>query len=102
MARVTWSDTALSQVQVILVKIQSGDPPTADKWAAKIMSAPDVLTDHPLFGSMVEEFALDHLRELLGGSFRIIYIIRGEDCVVVAVIRAQRYITRALDPENLP
>jgi plasmid stabilization system protein ParE len=102
MARVSWSDAALEHVRMILAKIRGEDPPTAQKWAARIMSAPDILADQPRLGSVVEEFALDHLRELLVGSFRLIYTIREDECVVVAVIRAQRDITRAIDPANLP
>lgn len=102
MARVHWSNTALEHARLILDKIRREDPKTAAKWAAKIMSSPDILVDHPLIGPVVEEFALDHLRELLVGSFRVIYTIRDEDCTVVAVLRAQRDITRAIDPENLP
>ncbi len=102
MARVSWSDTALDHVRMILAKIRGEDPPTAKKWAAKIMSTPDILAGQPYLGPVVEEFALDHLRELLVGPFRIVYTVRGEDCVVVAVIRGQRDITRVIDPENLP
>lgn len=102
MARVAWADSALDHVRLILDKIRREDPPTAAKWVEKIMSAPDVLADHPRFGPVVEEFALDHLRELLVGSFRVIYTLRGEDCVVVAVVRAQRDLRRVIDPENLP
>lgn len=102
MARVTWSDTALDQVELILAKIRVEDPMTANKWADKIMSAPDILADHPRLGPAVEEFALDHVRELLVGSFRIIYTIKGEGIVVAAVVRAQRDLRRVIDPENLP
>lgn len=101
MARVTWSDSALDQVELILARIRAEDPMIANKWADK--NIPDILADHPRLGSAVEEYSLDHGRELLVGSFRIIYTIKSEDEIVVAaVIRGQRDPRRVFDPENLP
>ena len=101
MARVSWSDTAVGHLRQLVGKIRREDPRTAEKWAAKLLDAPDILADHPRIGPVVEEFELDHLRELVVGSFRVVYTVRGDECLVVAVLRGERDIRRALDPETL-
>jgi toxin ParE1/3/4 len=100
MARVNWTDTALEHVRQLIGKIRREDPPTAEKWATKLLDAPDVLVNHPHIGAVVEEFELDHVRELIVGTFRVVYTVRGDECTVVAVIRGQRDIRRVLDPET--
>lgn len=47
---------------------------------------------------MVPEFGDETIRELIYGSYRLIYLVRSERCYVVAVIHGSRGILRHLTP----
>lgn len=75
---------------------------TADKWVNKLLTAVDRLELFPEIGSPVEEVGFSTFRELVVGSYCIIYRAVGEECRIGAIIRAERDITRALSPDDLP
>jgi toxin ParE1/3/4 len=102
MATVIWTDDALRQVRRITGEIGRTAPRTAAKWARRIMSAPTILTSLPRRGAVVEEFGLDHLREILVGPYRVVYWIDGDTCSVVTVLHGKQDLTSHLDPDNLP
>jgi plasmid stabilization system protein ParE len=102
MARVTWADAAKHDFHELVEWIARDSLTAAEKWAIKIRTAPDVLERFPEIGSPVEEFDLPGLRELLVGSFRIVYLFHDDECRILTVARAERDLRRVLDPENLP
>lgn len=102
MARVTWTDEGKRDFRELIEWIGRDSVASAEKWASKIRAAPDVLEQFPQIGSPVEEFDVPGLREILVGSFRIVYLYRDDECRILTVIRAARDLRRVLDPESLP
>jgi plasmid stabilization system protein ParE len=49
-------------------------------------------------GWIVPEFNVDHFREVLMRSYRIIYEIRGEGCYIVAIVHGRRELPARVRP----
>ena len=64
----------------------------------RIIEAVEPLADFPLSGRVAPEFARDDLREILLGSYRIVYQV-GIDAVEIATVF---HMARLLRPEHLP
>jgi len=77
MATVIWFDDATEHVRGIVRGMTRAAPGIAAEWLRKLLSAPDILTTMPQFGSVVDEFNVNHVRELLVGPYRLIYAIDG-------------------------
>lgn len=63
-----------------------------------LVRAPRALGEYPRLGRVVPEFERGALRELIMGSYRIIYEIRADTCYVEAVIHASRDLMRHYQP----
>lgn len=58
--------------------------------AERLIQSVDLLRDHPQAGRMVPELNRSEIRELIRGSYRIVYRIRGEAIEILTVFRASR------------
>jgi plasmid stabilization system protein ParE len=101
MGRVVWSEPALKRVRAILDYVARQSPANAAALGQRIMGAPEQLELFPLIGSIVPEFDRDDLRELLVNSFRILYVIRNDACIIVAVVHGHQDLERALTSSEL-
>src|SRR3972149_10970055 len=63
-----------------------------------LLSGKDVFIEKFFWGRTVPEFKDEYIRELIYGSYRIIYLIRNDDCYISAVIHGSRDILRHLKP----
>jgi toxin ParE1/3/4 len=102
MAQVRWTEPALDDLQAIVDFISRDSTAYAARLAHKIVEAPRRLATFPRSGARVPEFDRDDLRELTVRPFRVIYAIRGDECLVVTVIHGSRDLSLLVDPENLP
>ena len=102
MATVIWSGPAIRNAQHVGNVIARSRPGVASKWVRRIMSAPDILETMSYRGAIVEEIGLEHIRELLVGSYRIIYSISGETCTIAAVLHGRQDLPTHFDPDDLP
>src|SRR5208337_615967 len=98
MARVTWTDPALDSLKVLFEYIAVDSLVYAVRVVTHILNAPKKLSAFPLCGRVVPEFQDENIRELIYGSYRIIYQIRQDTCHVVAVIHGSRDILIHLKP----
>jgi addiction module RelE/StbE family toxin len=98
MARVIWTEPALKDVQAITAFIAKDSPVYAKRFGHRLREAPKRLKLFPLIGWMVPEFERENLREILVGSYRIIYEVRGSDCHIVAVVHGSRNLPRLIQP----
>ncbi len=64
----------------------------------KVVEAPGRLEQFPYSGRIVPEFNDENIRELIYGSYRIIYLIRQGICYITAIIHGSRDILRHLKP----
>ena len=90
--KVLWTDAAVAQLEAIHDYVAQTSP----KYARRIV---DRLTKHsiqiaafPFSGRIVQEYELNEVREIIEGSYRIIYLIKeDEDQIeVLAVIHSSR------------
>jgi plasmid stabilization system protein ParE len=74
----------------------------AERLQQKLMDTPDMLADFPRIGRRVPEFQRDDLRELLQvRPYRILYLLDGEVCKIIAVIHGKRDLLKAMDEEGV-
>ncbi len=102
MAQVEWTEPALDDLQAIVEFISRDSTAYAARLAQKIVEAPRRLGTLPRSGTRVPEFDRDDLRELTVRPFRVVYAIRGDECLVVAVIHGSRDLSLLVAPENPP
>ena len=68
------------------------------RFGRRVAQAPRRLAQFPQSGRIVPEFNDETIRELIYGSYRIIYKISGTTCSIVAVIHGSRDIIRHVGP----
>ena len=84
MAQVVWTPQALSDLEAICLFIARNSERAAEFFANDVFGATDLLVDFPQLGRSVSE--VDGYRQLIVGSYRVIYRLRGEDRVEVMTI----------------
>lgn len=98
MAKVVWTGPALKDLEVIVRYIAMDSPHYAERFSKRLVQAPRVLKEYPSLGRVVPEYQVENLRELILGSYRIIYEVRQDACYVEAVIHASRDIMMHYQP----
>jgi len=86
--KLVWSALADRQVDEALAYIAADDLAAARRWLKELLERVDALRRFPDAGRVVPELGRDWIRELLVGSYRIIYRHRG-DLVEIAIIHHQ-------------
>ena len=97
-ARVSWTKEATDDLRSIREFIGRDSPRYAALTVERIVRAVDILEDHPEAGRIVPEFGKQQLRELIRGSYRIVYRLRADDATILTVFRASRQIPRDIEP----
>lgn len=75
MVEIIWTPFALEDLQSIYDYIAKDSPYYANRFIDKLVDRVDILIDHPKAGRIVPEFENELIRELIEGSYRIIYKI---------------------------
>ena len=100
MVKIIWTEPALDDIFSIMEFIAKDSVYYADVTAKGILAAPKRIKKFPLSGRIVPEFCDTAIREIIYGSYRIIYKIDASKCFVVAVIHASRDMIRHLTPAD--
>ncbi len=98
MAQVVWTKSALKDLEIIINYIAMDSPRYAERFGTKIVKSPRVLQNYPKIGRIVPEFNINSLRELIYGSYRIIYEIRKDTCFIEAIIHNSMDLMRHYKP----
>jgi len=98
MAEVIWTEPALKDLHDLIEYIARDSAVYAERFGVHIVHAPRRLEQAPLIGRMVPEFNDQTIRELVYGSYRIIYKVKEHVCFVVAIIHGSREILEHLEP----
>lgn len=85
MVEIIWSELALKDLKSIHDYIAEDSLLYAERYINVLISRVDILIKNPLAGRSVPEFQDKTLRQILEGSYRIIYRILGDN--KVAIIR---------------
>ncbi len=88
--RVSWSPTALDDVEAIAEYINRDSPAYTRAVVNKILGAARNLEDFPNAGRIVPELDDETIRECFVYSYRLIYRIQDQDVLIVAVVHGQR------------
>jgi addiction module RelE/StbE family toxin len=90
MAQVRWTLQALDDLEAICLFIARDAPQVAAVFADRAFRATDRLVQYPLMGRIVPELEIESVREVILGSYRIIYRIREGEIQVVTVHHGAR------------
>jgi toxin ParE1/3/4 len=88
--RVRWTDRARAHLRDILDYIAFDNPAAARALARKILPSASRLGEFPHAGRRLPELEDSPFRERVIPPCRMVYQVRGDDVVILVVIRAER------------
>ncbi len=88
--KVNWTDASRDQLQSIQDYIACNSPTYARRMVDRLTKRSEQIGDFPMSGSVVPEYNLPQIREVVEGSYRIIYYIKPDQIDVLAVIHVAR------------
>lgn len=68
-----WSPLALERVSEIASYIALDKPSAAEAWVDGLFEAVERLDSHPMSGRKVPEVGVERIREIVYGTYRVIY-----------------------------
>jgi len=92
---VHWTDTAQDHLDAIHTYIAQDSPEYALRMVDRLTRRSQQIADAPLSGRRVPEYDMDQIRQLIEGSYRIIYHIKPDQIDVIAVLHGARNVLRA-------
>jgi toxin ParE1/3/4 len=87
-----WTETAVENISAIYTYIAQNSPQYAAIIVDRITRRSEQVINFPLSGRVVPEFETEQIREVIEGSYRIIYYIKPEQIDVLAVIHGAQQI----------
>lgn len=78
MVKIVWTDDAIQDLEEIFNYISKDSPISAKRLIERLLQKVEMLQDFPKLGRMVPEFEKESIRELIEGSYRIIYHLKTE------------------------
>ena len=84
--KVHWTDNAEEHLDAIYKYISQNSIEYAKRMVDSLTQRTKQISSFPLSGRIVPEFNNDHIREIIEGSYRIIYYIKPDQIDVLAVI----------------
>ena len=88
--KVHWTDTAQEHLDAIYRFIAQNSPEYALCMVDRLTRRSQQIADFPASGRKVPEYDLEQIREMLEGSYRIIYHIKHDQIDVIAVLHTAR------------
>ena len=90
--RIVWSPLALERVEDIARYIAEDNPDAAVHWVDDLFTTAERLADFPKSGRMVPEVGSSRIRELIFGTYRVIYSVK--DQVDILTVRRSSQLMR--------
>jgi plasmid stabilization system protein ParE len=95
--KVVWSPLALEKLEASAKFIALDKPSAADKWVNDIFDRTDLLSSQSELGREVPELLGSNYREVIFGSYRIIYKVENE--IKILTLRNSRQLLSLDDVE---
>lgn len=76
--RIVWSPLALERVEDIARYIAEDNHGAAMQWVEDLFSTVERLADFPKSGRMLPEVGSPNIRELIFGTYRVIYSVKNQ------------------------
>ncbi len=92
--KVHWTETAQEHLDAIYRYIAQNSSEYAMCMVDRLTRHSQQIADFPASGRKVPEYDLDQIREILEGSYRIIYHIKHDQIDVIAVLHTARNVLR--------
>jgi len=102
MGQVHWAESALDDLKDLLDFVRKDSPAYANRLAVRLSGATRTLANFPRLGSIVPEIQEDAIREIWVRPYRVIYVIRGDDCHVMAIAHASRDLPTLFEAKEPP
>jgi len=98
--KVHWTDTAEGHLDALYTYIAQDSPEYAKRMVDRITRRSQQIADFPFSGRRVPEYDIDQIREVIEGSYRIIYHIKPDQIDVLAVIHGAMDVLRSSAEEE--
>ncbi len=95
--RVTWSPEAVEDLETIAEYIERDSPFYARSVVTKILEVSRNIKKFPEIGRIVPELGDENIREKFIYSYRLVYQIKEEKILVIAVIHGKRLLENVED-----
>ena len=82
---IIWSPLAVDQVRDITSYIALDKPSVAVIWAEKIFGSVERLAEFPESGRIVPELNRNEIREIVQGSYKVIYKVKQKEILILVV-----------------
>jgi toxin ParE1/3/4 len=99
MARINWTNQALSDLQAIGDFIARDAPVFAQIFVDKVFETVERLENFPRSGRIVPEINQDRIREIILGSYRVVYLLDEDEVNILTVFHTSRLLSIS-DLEN--
>ncbi|HEY9849009.1 MAG TPA: type II toxin-antitoxin system RelE/ParE family toxin [Leptolyngbyaceae cyanobacterium] len=90
MAIINWTSQALADLEAIGDFIARDAPSFAQVFVDRVFQAVERLENFPRSGRIVPEFGQEDIREIIFGSYRIVYLVREDDLNILTVFHSSR------------
>ena len=90
--KVFWTDTAVKHLSAIYIYIVQNSPQYATRMIDRLTRRSQQIASFPLSGRVVSEFETKQIREVIEGSYRIIYYIKPDQIDILAVLHSAQQI----------
>jgi toxin ParE1/3/4 len=90
MAQISWTSQALDDLQAIGDFIARDTPAFAQVLVDKVFDGVQRLENFPRSGRIVPEINQENIREIILGSYRIVYLLDGDVVNILTVFHASR------------
>lgn len=98
--KVFWTDTAVKHLSGIYAYIDQNSPQYARRMVDRLTRRSEQISQFPSSGRIVPEFETEQIREVIEGSYRIIYYIKPDQIDILAVIHGSQQITEDYPPPS--
>ncbi|HEU0264170.1 MAG TPA: type II toxin-antitoxin system RelE/ParE family toxin [Geobacterales bacterium] len=99
--RVHWTETALGHLDALHRYIAQDSPEYARQMVDRLIRRSQQIADFLLSDRTVPEYAMNNLRQIIEGPYRIIYLIKTEQIDIIAVIHGRMDILRSSEREEV-
>ena len=90
MGKVTWAPSALNDIDAIAEFISRDSIDRAALFVTRMFEITDRLQKFPLSGRVIPEIGSQDCREIIYGSYKIMYRIEGNDVWITGVVHGAR------------
>ena len=97
---VHWTETAQDHLDAIYAYIAQDSPEYALRMIDRLTQRSRQIAESPFSGRRVPEYDMDQIREVIEGSYRIIYHIKPDQVDVIAVLHGARNVLQAGEEQD--